>query len=586
MARKSYNPDVVMTRNKIKSKRLVNIIGEKRDKLWQVSDAVKEFYEKGELDESAYNSVQDDLLTKFEALSGEETSVFKKYTTKTDGKDAVFSLEQNLKKQKQIVQQNRLEKKQKLKRPKFKNSGSDKLIENSRTRAQRLTELKAKKNSFPKVEPTIHTLDLNYSVDGAGTRVNSRGKLGGGRKAGNNIKSRTKAGVGTGVETRNRLLPSTSNTGIVNDATKKPAAAAPKAGKTEHIYTVLDFETNGLKKGVGPDGVMPEVLSYSAKKYKLDLLNPEAEPKLFDEVEGFYKSKNGAYKGVEVHGLHDGTITERRAASKRKNMGASFDDVELKVLTDFINDGSDAVISHNGNDFDFDVIRGKVDPEKTKLIDTYEVAKRKGLKTGVRATGKNGDPVNVKTNTALHHRYFEELPDSSLLHDAANDVDITNKFYKEMVFDSNTGIAESLGLDTAKVKPFEPQNKHYYEQTAKDQYTKRQVGSNAPLPDKKVVEASIKAKEKAAAGVTKDDVATTARKFGDTLKEFKAATKKFGDDFSKMSTKKKAGWIGGTVATVTAGALLIKSSKERRKAELEKNKLITASVDKNRSGGW
>ena len=98
MARKSYNPDVVMTRNKIKSKRLVNIIGEKMDKLWQVSDAVKEFYEKGELDESAYNSVQDDLLTKFEALSGEETSVFKKYTTKTDGKDAVFSLEQNLKK--------------------------------------------------------------------------------------------------------------------------------------------------------------------------------------------------------------------------------------------------------------------------------------------------------------------------------------------------------------------------------------------------------------------------------------------------------------------------------------------------------
>ena len=49
---------------------------------------------------------------------------------------------------------------------------------------------------------------------------------------------------------------------------------------------------------------------------------------------------------------------------------------------------------------------------------------------------------------------------------------------------------------------------------------------------------------------------------------------------------KKAGRIAGATAIIGGGALLVKTAKDRRKAEQEKLKSITASVEKNRSGGF
>ena len=114
--------------------------------------------------------------------------------------------------------------------------------------------------------------------------------------------------------------------------------------------------------------------------------------------------------------------------------------------------------------------------------------------------------------------------------------------------------------------------------------------TNKPLTVEGEGDKVLKAKEKTAAGVTRKDIAENAkaatRKFGDTMREFGTAAKKFGDDFSKLSTGKKAGRIAGATAVIGGGALLVKTAKDRRKAEQEKLKSITASVEKNRSGGF
>ena len=451
---------------------------------------------------------------------------------------------------------------------------------------------------------------MNYSVDGAGTRVNSRGKLGGGRKAGNNIKSRTKAGVGTGVETGNRLLPaveisadtaigasktvatntSASNAGIVSDATKKPAAAAPKAGKQKHIYTVFDFETNGKIKGNGVDKVMPEVLSYSAQKYELDLLTGESKP--MGSMEGYYQPKDGNFNAgaQRVHGLDQAKI---EAARTDKNYGAAFEDDKAKLI-EFMNKDSDAIVAHNIDEFDGHYFVGELDEEITK-IDTYTEAKNAGLETDVLqySKAKNGD-IHTKTNSSVYHYYENKMPEGDL-HNAANDVKITAENYHNMVLDEKTGLADNLGLDKTKVKEFKrAKSDHYYRITVGKNgekiTTKMSTETNKPLTTPGEVAEALKAKEKAAAGVTKKDIAENAkaatRKFGDTMREFGTAAKKFSDDFSKLSTGKKAGRIAGAAAVIGGGALLVKTAKDRRKAEQEKLKSITASVEKNRSGGF
>ena len=442
-----------------------------------------------------------------------------------------------------------------------------------------------------KVDPTTHTLDLNYSVDGAGTRVNSRGKLGGGRKAGNNIKSRTKAGVGTGVETGNRLLPPASNTGTVNAATKKPAAAAaPKAGKQKHIYTVFDFETNGKIKGNGVDKVMPEVLSYSAQKYELDLLTGESVLK--GSMEGYYQPKDGNFNGgaQRVHGLDEAKIN---AARTDKNYGATFEDDKAKLI-EFMNKDSDAIVAHNIDEFDGHYFVGELDETITK-VDTYTEAKNAMLETDVLqySEAKNGD-IHTKTNSSVYHYYENKMPEGEL-HNAANDVKITAENYHNMVLDEQTGLADNLGLDKTKVKEFKrAKSDHYYRVTVgKDGEkitTKMSAETNKPLTVEGEVDKVLKAKEKTAAGVTRKDIAENAkaatRKFGDTMREFGTAAKKFGDDFSKLSTGKKAGRIAGAAAVIGGGTLLVKTAKDRRKAEQEKLKSITASVEKNRSGGF
>jgi len=114
--------------------------------------------------------------------------------------------------------------------------------------------------------------------------------------------------------------------------------------------------------------------------------------------------------------------------------------------------------------------------------------------------------------------------------------------------------------------------------------------TNKPLTAEGEVADALKRKEKTMAGVTTKDIVenakATTRKFGDTMREFGAAAKKFSDDFSKLSTGKKAGRIAGATAIIGGGALLVKTAKDRRKAEQEKLKSITASVEKNRSGGF
>lgn len=538
-----------------------------------------------------------------------------------------------------------------------------------------------------KVEPTAHTLDLNYSVDGAGTRVNNRGKLGGGRKAGNNIKSRTKAGVGIGVETGNTVEviantgfnankgivtdPPVLNLGMINDATKtksfasqknelfkkiasgshgdsdfnkiidslevaktgqekkvgqylearakrphnikkpvtnsaqvvtkkpvldinfinksieKPAAAAPKAGKQKHIYTVFDFETNGKIKGNGVDKVMPEVLSYSAQKYELDLLTGESVLK--GSMEGYYQPKDGNFNAgaQRVHGLDQAKI---EVARTDKNYGATFEDDKAKLI-EFMNKDSDAIVAHNLNEFDGNYFVGQLDKNITK-IDTYTEAKNAGLETNVLhySEANNGD-FHTKSNSSVYHYYENKMPEGDL-HNAAFDVKVTAENYHNMVLDEKTGLADNLGLDKTKVKEFKrAKSDHYYRITVgKDGEkitTKMSTKTNKPLTVDGEVAEILKRKEKAMAGVDIAENAKAAtRKFGDTMREFGTAAKKFGDDFSKLSTGKKAGRIAGVAAVIGGGALLVKTAKDRRKAEQEKLKSITASVEKNRSGGF
>ena len=181
------------------------------------------------------------------------------------------------------------------------------------------------------------------------------------------------------------------------------------------------------------------------------------------------------------------------------------------------------------------------------------------------------------------------------LHDAVNDVKITAENYHNMVLDEKTGLAHNLGLDKTNVKEFNrAKSDHYYRITVGKNgekiTTKMSAKTNQPLTVEGEVADALKRKEKAMAGVTKKDIVenakATTRKFGDTMREFGTAAKKFSDDFSKLSTGKKAGRIAGATAIIGGGALLIKTAKDRRKAEQEKLKSITASVEKNRSGGF
>ena len=381
--------------------------------------------------------------------------------------------------------------------------------------------------------------------------------------------------------------PVTNGTQVI---TKETAAAAPKAGKTKHIYTVFDFETNGKTKGNGVDKVMPEVLSYSAQKYELDLLTGESVLK--GSMEGYYQPKDGNFNGgaQRVHGLNEEKINAARAD---KNYGATFEDDKAKLI-EFMNKDSDAIVAHNLNEFDGNYFVGELDKNITK-IDTYIEAKKAMLETDVLqySEAKNGD-IHTKTNSSVYHYYNNKMPEGEL-HDAANDVKITAENYHNMVLDEKTGLADNLGLDKTKVKKFKrAKSDHYYRITVgKDGEkitTKMSKGTNEPLTVEGEVADALKRKEKAMAGVTKKDIVenakATTRKFGDTMREFGTAAKKFGDDFSKLSTGKKAGIIAGVTTVIGGGALLVKTAKDRRKAEQEKLKSITASVEKNRSGGF
>ena len=377
---------------------------------------------------------------------------------------------------------------------------------------------------------------------------------------------------------------------FINKSIEKPAAAAPKVGKQKHIYTVFDFETNGKIKGNGVDKVMPEVLSYSAQKYELDLLTGESKP--IGSMEGYYQPKDGNFNAgaQRVHGLDQAKI---EAARTDKNYGASFEDDKAKLI-EFMNKDSDAIVAHNIDEFDGHYFVGELDETITK-IDTYTEAKNAGLETDVLqySKAKNGD-IHTKTNSSVYHYYENKMPEGDL-HNAANDVKITAENYHNMVLDEKTGLADNLGLDKTKVKEFKrAKSDHYYRITVGKNgekiTTKMSRETNKPLTTPGEVAEALKAKEKTAAGVTGKDIAENAkaatRKFGDTMREFGTAAKKFGDDFSKLSTGKKAGRIAGVAAVIGGGALLVKTAKDRRKAEQEKLKSITASVEKNRSGGF
>ena len=335
---------------------------------------------------------------------------------------------------------------------------------------------------------------------------------------------------------------------------------------------------------------MPEVLSYSAQKYELDLLTGESKP--MGSMEGYYQPKDGNFNAgaQRVHGLDQAKI---EAARTDKNYGASFEDDKAKLI-EFMNKDSDAIVAHNIDEFDGHYFVGELDEEITK-IDTYTEAKNAGLETDVLqySKAKNGD-IHTKTNSSVYHYYENKMPEGEL-HNAANDVKITAENYHNMVLDEKTGLADNLGLDKTKVKEFKrAKSDHYYRITVGKNgekiTTKMSTETNKPLTTPGEVAEALKAKEKAAAGVTKKDIAENAkdatRKFGDTMREFGTAAKKFSDDFSKLSTGKKAGRIAGAAAVIGGGALLVKTAKDRRKAEQEKLKSITASVEKNRSGGF
>ena len=375
-----------------------------------------------------------------------------------------------------------------------------------------------------------------------------------------------------------------------NKPIEKPAAAATKAGKQKHIYTVFDFETNGKIKGNGVDKVMPEVLSYSAQKYELDLLTGKSELK--ESMQGYYQPKDGNFNAgaQRVHGLDQAKI---EAARTNENYGATFEDDKAKLI-EFMNKDSDAIVAHNLNEFDGNYFVGQLDEEITK-VDTYTVAKDAHLETNVLqySEANNGD-IHTKTNSSVYHYYENKMPEGDL-HDAINDVKITAENYHNMVLDEKTGLAHNLGLDKTNVKEFNrAKSDHYYRITVGKNgekiTTKMSTKTNKPLTVEGEVADALKRKEKAMAGVTKKDIVenakATTRKFGDTMREFGTAAKKFSDDFSKLSTGKKAGRIAGATAIIGGGALLVKTAKDRRKAEQEKLKSITASVEKNRSGGF
>ena len=293
---------------------------------------------------------------------------------------------------------------------------------------------------------------------------------------------------------------------------------------------------------------------------------------------------------LRVHGLNEEKINEARTD---KNYGATFEDDKAKLI-EFMNKDSDAIVAHNIDEFDGHYFVGELDETITK-IDTYTEAKNAMLETDVLqySEAKNGD-IHTKTNSSVYHYYENKMPEGEL-HNAANDVKITAENYHNMVLDEKTGLADNLGLDKTKVKEFKrAKSDHYYRVTVgKDGEkitTKMSAETNKPLTVEGEVDKVLKAKEKTAAGVTRKDIAENAkaatRKFGDTMREFGTAAKKFGDDFSKLSTGKKAGRIAGAAAVIGGGALLVKTAKDRRKAEQEKLKSITASVEKNRSGGF
>ena len=347
---------------------------------------------------------------------------------------------------------------------------------------------------------------------------------------------------------------------------------------------------NGKIKGNGVDKVMPEVLSYSAQKYELDLLTGESVLK--GSMEGYYQPKDGNFNGgaQRVHGLNEEKIN---AARTDKNYGVSFEDDKAKLI-EFMNKDSDAIVAHNVDEFDGHYFVEELDKKITK-VDTYTEAKNAMLETDVLqySEAKNGD-IHTKTNSSVYHYYENKMPEGDL-HNAAFDVKVTAENYHNMVLDEKTGLADNLGLDKTNVKEFKrAKSDHYYRITVgKDGEkitTKMSAETNKPLTIDGEVAEALNAKEKAAAGVTGKDIAENAkaatRKFGDTMREFGTAAKKFGDDFSKLSTGKKAGRIAGATAVIGGGTLLVKTAKDRRKAEQEKLKSITASVEKNRSGGF
>ena len=392
------------------------------------------------------------------------------------------------------------------------------------------------------------------------------------------------------LETRAKRPHNIKKPVLDNKPIEKPAAAATKAGKQKHIYTVFDFETNGKIKGNGVDKVMPEVLSYSAQKYELDLLTGKSELK--ESMQGYYQPKDGNFNAgaQRVHGLDQAKI---EAARTNENYGATFEDDKAKLI-EFMNKDSDAIVAHNLNEFDGNYFVGQLDEEITK-VDTYTVAKDAHLETNVLqySEANNGD-IHTKTNSSVYHYYENKMPEGDL-HDAINDVKITAENYHNMVLDEKTGLAHNLGLDKTNVKEFNrAKSDHYYRITVGKNgekiTTKMSTKTNKPLTVEGEVADALKRKEKAMAGVTKKDIVenakATTRKFGDTMREFGTAAKKFSDDFSKLSTGKKAGRIAGATAIIGGGALLVKTAKDRRKAEQEKLKSITASVEKNRSGGF
>ena len=317
------------------------------------------------------------------------------------------------------------------------------------------------------------------------------------------------------------------------------------------IYTVFDFETNGL---IGKNGEIPDVLSYSAKKY--DFNHETGERKMIGELENFYHTKNNAEilpKVTEVTGL-----TKEKIEAKRKELGTKadyFGDVEREELIKFMDDG-DYTVAHNGNEFDYRVLmpeeyKGKRF-EKAKTLDTLDIAQTNRLKTNTMRQGKTVKDgyYHGKKNPDLARYYGIEV-DQAKLHNAANDVDVTADVFDRMLKDE-------------KLETFfeEKEIKTGPKQTVK--------------PVSVIKETGFKTDEFVDSNGKKIKKITPKLETSSRVSELAERAKTFGDEFAKLSKGKKAGLLSGIVlGTVGVGVLghtVHEHKEQKRKAEEQKRK--------------